>query len=491
MRKPVAALVVLPLIVILTASSLPVSAIDTLTPSDFQQGSWYKTIDFLDYVRAYASQLNQTPPPSDSHAFMYLTYVNSSGMQMLYAGLSNITDQRATLTIPLQTFMMHYKSRDQLQDVVTASSFVMLLAFNETDATIHADSPDRSDMLYASFSLGLDLGEYVGGGTFPSLATRTEVIPLEPGPGGLTWTWGMRYTNLTAVWWSTSIDPEHPSLDPRPVAISRYEELTFRYKLVIDPDTGKATIRCDYVIGRILDLWVFSWLVIVPVSVHYNATGCYRVNGATISGETVYDFLRNQGIKMSIVQFQGSATLNRTTYAQYKGTNVTDSEVRITDSSISTFASNGEKVFDAEFYSKRQYNLYNYTADKTEKSFKTYDTTVWTGKVAGFAHNPIFLVHASLMRLIPHVLVHMHPALYWQARDHLLDMDYADYFSITAYPTYEGYRVVHDPTYTAYAQLTKAPAQPSALSFTTGLALVAAGMAVIAVFVVLVTRRRR
>jgi hypothetical protein len=35
-------------------------------------------------------------------------------------------------------------------------------------------------------------------------------------------------------------------------------------------------------------------------------------------------------------------------------------------------------------------------------------------------------------------------------------MNYADYFCITAYPTYDGYRIEHDPVITAYCHLTAA-----------------------------------
>jgi hypothetical protein len=55
---------------------------------------------------------------------------------------------------------------------------------------------------------------------------------------------------------------------------------------------------------------------------------------------------------------------------------------------------------------------------------------------------------------IPALVASMHPDLYEQAQDHLLDLSYADYFYITSYPTYDGYRIEHDPTITAYCHLT-------------------------------------
>ena len=45
-------------------------------------------------------------------------------------------------------------------------------------------------------------------------------------------------------------------------------------------------------------------------------------------------------------------------------------------------------------------------------------------------------------------------------KDHLLDMNYADYFYLTAYPEYSGYRIEHDPTLTAYCHLTTSEPPP-------------------------------
>jgi hypothetical protein len=440
---------------------LPVWALDTLQPSDFMLESWQKEIDFFDYVRLYAAIHGKTPPPENSHAYLNLEYVNVSGLQMLSAGLFNMTDEENALTIPIQTTMMHYKSRDGLKDVVTASSFVMLMAFNETaEDTVFEQSPDRNDTLYASFSLGYDLDDVFAGDSKPDLNSKTEVIPLTSTEDGLVWTWGMKYTNLAALWWKTSIDPDNPARDPRPVALTIYDELTFTYELRIDPETGEATLSMNYVIGKMRDLWVFWWLIILPLTVHYNATGCYKLNGQQISEETIYDFISNQGIEMSTVNFQATVILDHSAYFESSGANVQDDEVVVDDSIIESFADDGEKIMDADFTTKESYKLFNYTLDQTETAYETYQTTTRTCKIDGFANNPIFAVHTSLMRLIPVVLASMDPELYEQAKDHLMDMNYADYFYLTAYPEYSGYRIEHDPTVTAYCHLTTSEPPP-------------------------------
>jgi hypothetical protein len=478
-------------IFLLLGNSLSIVAAESLDPSDFQKVSWNKEVDFFDYVREYANIHGKTPPPENSHAYLNLAYVNVSGIQMLSAGLFNITDEENTLTIPIQTTMMHYKTSDNLKDVVTASSFVMLMAFNETENTLFELSPDKNDVLYASFSLGYDLDDLFEDQKRPDLNSKAEVIPLESSENGLIWTWGTKYTDLAAFWWKTSIDPNNPARDPRPIALTVYDELTFTYKLEIDPDSGEATLSMNYTIGQMRELWVFWWLIFLPVTVHYNSTGCYRLNGVQISEGTIHDFLNTQSIKMSIVNFQATVILDHTAYFESQGTNVQDNEVIVDDSSIETFADDGEKILEANFSTKQFYDLYNLT-DNESQHIDIYETITRTCKIAGFARNPIFGVHTSLMRFIPVVLVEMHPELYEQAKDHLLDMEYADYFYITSYPVYDGYKIVHDPTITAYCHLTSAGPNPDVPSIQgTGLLVLLGIIAIITVIIVIVILRRR
>ncbi len=439
---------VLVVILLLTASSIcPVFAGDYLRSGDFDEESWSKVVDYLEYVDVYATAHGLSRPPAGAHANLYMTYVNYSGVQMLYAGLTNITMGLGALsvTLPIQTFMMHYKTENQKRDVVTASSYIMLLAYNEAEDTIYHDSPDRNDTLYASFSMGFDLSALIQQDA-PALNSITKTIPLTH-PEANRWSWGMTYTNLTAIWWRVSIDPANSSYQSVPVAVSVYEELTFTYDLIFDLDGKTAKIVSNYVIGRMTDLWVVgTWFGFIPVAVHYNGTGCYRLNGSTYSEETIYQFLNRQGISMSMVFFQASAMLDHKTESSAGGQNVADNEVVVSNSAISTFAEDGERVSDMNFGAKNSYNLYNYPSG----SSTTYNAIARTAERNGFVRNPLFRIHTFLMNYIPLALAHIDRPLYEQAKKQLLNMTYADYFYIVSYPTYSGYEIKHDPIYTIY-----------------------------------------
>jgi len=474
------------LLVCITLASviLPAFATDTLVASDFKEESWAKTIDFFDYVRAYALLHGMTVPPSSWRAYLYMTYVNTRGLHMLYAGLDNITfGGAASFRIPMQSFIMHYKTNNRTRDVLLASTFLMLLAFNETSDSIYPDSPDINDTLWASFTFGFDLSAL--NATLPALNSKTELFPLTHSDDKLTWSWGMKYTNLTAFWWRTWIDPVDPHFDNSgPIAITVYDELTFTYNLTINPTTHTATLTENHIIGRMRHL-LLKWLPLLWV--HYNSTGTYFL-GAKISNDTIYDFIQNNQIKMSIVNFQTTILADRETYSETaSGQNVTDTETPITDTSIVTYADDGEKICDANFGTKKTYKLYNYTADPTETNYTTYNATARTAKVAGFAGNVgLFAYHIGLMKFLPLIVVYMHPQLYERAKETITNMSRANYFYLIGYSTYSGYRVEHDPTFTIYLTTSTAPLHPYL-----GPILIIAAIAAVVTGILVLKRRRK
>ena len=88
-------------------------------------------------------------------------------------------------------------------------------------------------------------------------------------------------------------------------------------------------------------------------------------------------------------------------------------------------------------------------------------------------------MHIGLMKFLPAVVVHMYPALFAKAVSTIANMSRANYFYIIAYPDYSGYRVEHDPTFTAYiATNTDTPSNLSPAN--------AGGIIIIAVIIVAV-----
>jgi hypothetical protein len=391
----------------------------------------------------------------------------------------------------VQNFLEHFKTPNG-KDVLTSSSFIMLLAFNDTGTSKYADSPDVNDNLYASFSLGFDVANITGSSQRPALNSKTTIIPLTTSDNK-TWTWGMKYSNLTAFWWRMFTNPLNPRFEPLPIAITTYEELTFTYKLEVDPTNHKATVTANYVIGRMTNLWLIHWILFWPIVAHFNSTGSYLPNGTKISNTTIYQFLEQQHIKMSIVLFQNSLVLDYTTKSTFNNQNVTDAEINVSNGAIVTEAGN-EDIFKAEFGTKKQYNLYNYTADPTETEYDTYHAVTRTAPRAGYARNPLFSLHVALLKYVPVIFKHIDPSLYQKAINLMCNMTYSDYFYLVSYPKYSGFKVEHDPTYTAYIATPPTPptgtttGQPS-LTGLFGIIIIAV-IVVAVVGTVLVLRKR-
>ncbi|MDQ1280552.1 MAG: hypothetical protein QG670_1815 [Thermoproteota archaeon] len=467
---------------------MPLVSADELLKDDFQKDSFSKTIDYFDYARAYAL-LNGLPKPNDNwHANVYTAYVNKTGLQMLYAGLLNISlvDQ-AYLTIPMQSILLHYKTDKNNRDALVASNFLMIMGFNDTGKSIYQDSPDKNDTLWASFSLGVNLQEIFPNIKLPSFTSKAEIYPLASSNNGLAWKWGMRYSNLTALWTTTQITGQNGTETSKPFGLATYDELTFNYTLNIDPNTHKATISQDFIIGRMRDLWVFGgWFIIWPIYNHYNNTGCYSYN-TKVSNETIYQFLYRNKVKMSIVEYQTSIIFDRSTYStSYTGQNVTDRDVLVSDSEISTYADGGEKILDTSFGVKQNYNLFNYTQDSSEKTANQYVSISRTSQTSGFSKNSeLFKYQSNFAKYLPLLVMRLQPQLYEKAKDTIANMTRADYLYLISYPSYSGYRVEHDPVTTIYFAPTITQTRFNQMGF-----LIIGGLVASIIMIIIVLKKR-
>lgn len=472
-----------------TASLLPLSSADTLAGTDFTSTSWSKTVDYFNYLRLDAALKGRSLPLLGWDAWTYLAYVNTTGLQLFYCGLQNVTFGSLSFTTPIQTVLMHYKTENTSADVVTASSFLMLMAFQDNQTAVNIpNSPDLNDTLYASISFGVDLSSWFGGTPPTGLNSKTTVIPLTGSDDGTRWSWGMQYTNMTAIWYRTSINPNSHSYNSTPVAVTKYDELTFTYNLTINKDTHTATLTQNYVIGRMRDLYFWDTVQGLPALLHYNSTGCYRFFlGTKLEGyPTIYGWLSEKQIKMSIIQYQTTMMINHSVQNMAGSQNVTDKDVNVTNSDVATIADTGERVFDASFGTKNTYRLYNYTDDNKEN---TYTAVIRTSKIRGFAFNAVISNCTSFLRYIPYVLKHIDEPAYNKRQTLTLNVTGANYLYIISYPTYSGYKIVHDPTYTAYYAPTESTASsPAKYAPIIALAIIIA--AIVLIVAVVLTRKK-
>ncbi|HVH16063.1 MAG TPA: hypothetical protein VNA15_10160 [Candidatus Angelobacter sp.] len=482
--RKVRAISILALGLVMALSFVPKTThADTVTSTDFQSQSFSKVVDWYDYVRRYASANGFMPPNSTEHAYIYANYINVGGFQLFSAGLVNVTHNDVNfVTIPLQTFFEHYKTPGG-KDVITASSFISLVAFRENSTTdIYTNSPDKGDEIYASFSLGVNLTALTGH-KMPSPVSAATTIPLKSIDSNH-YSWGLKYTNLNAMWWKVNPDPLFPCCVPStPRGLAQYTELTFNYALAIEPNSKTATLTTSYTVGRITDLWIIT----SSPAVHMNSTGTYNLDGTARNSTTVYQYMTAKQLRLSIVLSQKAIIAGTTTTNKDdSGASVDgDSSTDVSHTAVNTAAGDGERTFRADFGVKPTYNLYNYTSDPGEATASTYNVNVRTVNRAGWGGNPVFWFQNAFMGFLPLFVAHVDPGLIQQAKTGMVSFSVTDYLYIISYPTWGGYRIVNDPAYTAYYQ----PA--SNLGFLTAIFIaVAVAAGVGGVFAFLFRRRR-
>jgi len=438
-------LIALSLLFLVPATAFQTAHASPVSNGDFQAQSFSKVVDWYDYVRQYAANNGLPAPNATEHAYIYTNYINVGGFQLFYAGLVNATHNGTFVTIPIQTFFEHFKTVGG-KDAITASSFISLVSFNESSTDPYPNSPDKTDTVYASFSLGVNLTA-ITGHKLPGYVASSQIIPLTQ-VDSQHWTWGLKYTNLNAIWWKINPDPFTPTADlVAPRGFAQYSELSFNYALAIDPTSKTASLTASYTIGRMTNLYILS----PTPAVHLNATGTYNLSGSKISAQNVYQFLQSKQLKISIVLANKAILASTETNKDDSGASVDNSNsTDVTHTAVNTDATDGDKVFRADFGAKSKYQLYNYTADSSENTGATYDVNVRTVNIKAWAGNPVFWFQNRFMGFLPMFVANVDPGLIQQAKAGLVDFTVSDYLYIISYPTWGGYRIVHDPDYTAF-----------------------------------------
>jgi hypothetical protein len=195
------------------------------------------------------------------------------------------------------------------------------------------------------------------------------------------------------------------------------------------------------------DLYILS----PTPAIHLNAAGTYNLTGYQISNQNIYQFLQSRQMKLSIVLANKAILAGTVSDKDDSGASVDNSNsTDVTHTAVNTDASDGDKVFKADFGVKSRYQLYNYTADSSENTASPYNVNVRTVNVNAWAGNHAFWFQNRFMGFLPLFVANVDPGLIKEAKAGLLDFTVSDYLYIISYPTWGGYKIVHDPDYTAF-----------------------------------------
>jgi hypothetical protein len=358
-----------------------------------------------------------------------MSYVNSNDVQAFLVAMNTVTKNSTVGTLPWQMFGMHYYTPRGSENFLVAV-LAFLLAFNDSNGNGMPDHGNEDDWYIIPFGAGDSLNN-------SSTNYMPEVTPIPAqklGEGH--YQFGMTYKNLYAkiidaknfvsFWLSMAL----------PVYIARFSELTVKYDITIDPKTKTAKAESFYTIGQVDHLWLFGKDVgreALPDSfgisaVHYLATFASTYSVVDASGTKVTPNIQkplDQNLTLRIGKDERAMEIG---YG-------------------STFDLKNESSGQYVQQGKQAYNML--VAARPGDSW----LVAWQ---AGFTLDVLCTIAYGLSKDIrdkytsPLDLYNRGRATFWAAA-----MWYA-----VSFPSWKGYRVEHDPSYTAY--FGAAPAEKAA-----------------------------
>ncbi|MHA1835599.1 MAG: hypothetical protein ACTSYQ_01530, partial [Candidatus Odinarchaeia archaeon] len=355
---------------------------------NFNEHYWSTVTDWGPAINDFLNQ-NGMSELSNFHINTYNVYINQLGYQLGYIGFINwsidIAGNTIDGTIPSQAIIQHFRSPAG-KDVFILTEFYTLLAYNDTGSV--DGLPDENDSLWASASFSATAMDP----TFdadPELRNAmnsfsVETYPLVKSSDNNTWQWGMRYNNLTSVWWDVTLNDTNSNGIK---AVALYDGLTFNYTLTFHPENNTVALSTSYEIGQPTKLWVFdwAWTQILPGIWRWVPTiNIYN----TTSTPTVTEWLQQQGLSMSILTFHKPVIIGYTNTFQVanNGTHVSPNNFGLINATLALISGN-ERIFDTKFETKPTYDLYDSATDTYNETGLEAKTAIHP--VATFAYNKV------------------------------------------------------------------------------------------------------
>jgi len=205
------------------------------------------------------ASMNATSPTGDNVVFS-ASYVNCQEVQAFLLALNMIENESGVGTVPFQLFGMHYYTPEG-REVFIGAVLAFLMAFDDTyDGTGPGSNgvPDPgNELVYFIVPFGLSAvldGEYV---------PEVNVQAVEKlGEGH--YRFGIQYLNLYAF-----VSPNFlASFVYRTGWIAKFSELTVTYEITVDVDAGEVRAETWYVLGEVTELWLLFAGIPIPLDPH-------------------------------------------------------------------------------------------------------------------------------------------------------------------------------------------------------------------------------
>ncbi|MFQ5819889.1 MAG: hypothetical protein ACE5I5_07890 [Candidatus Heimdallarchaeota archaeon] len=473
--------------------------VDLNRPDDDPQTGANVIRDFFDE----ANEQEDTMPEVNNEFF--LSYLNDSGFQVLYTAMLehsanvNVLDpyegevtRQFNQTAPFQILAEHFLS-PRGRHVFITITYEGLAAYTVSPApeTPQENKLSRDDEIFMGYTLS---GQFL-------LERLSSVIDTEPYQWNAmpffeyneedhSYMFGVTYTNLLTAWYNLDVSPKQPSDEIYLVraehirSFTLLDELTFRYKVTFNEteDTLISNISSEYDIGEVKLMGI-----LYPIGNDKEITTALAlaedetIDGTVFGAEEPWEFAPNHGIvlytdgkargritglyadyglglsvlsSMNIVRLDRHPRLRLDEGTAQEDLSEVDQDINETvDVDVSE-----ERVFRTDFAAKPHYTL-DYLNGTQIPDLQVFQTAIrarrlHTQRMGHF--------HSITNHLLRRLAMWIHPAIrqrlqsdvrpvYDQLGDIGLNLDHAILRIGIQFPQWDGYRIIHDPVFTAYS----------------------------------------
>jgi len=397
------------------------------------------------------------------------SYVNFEGVQAFLLCLNMVENANGTGTVPFQLFGMHYRTPEN-REVFIGAELAFLMVFDDTyngtgPGTNGLPDPGHENVLYV---VPFGVGAALGGEYLP----EAHVRPVQKlGEGH--YRFGIQYLNLYAF-----VSPNFlASMVYRTGWIAKFSELTVDYEITMDNSTGVVKAETWYTLGQVTELWAIILGIPIPANprdipdsmgicvVHFVTVFTSKYQGASgnETGNTIDPDITaplDQDIVLKVGD-NGERAMQIGTRGTFDLINESSGQVVKNDQPAMNAIVGAQAIdlllvgwqlgFGAGAMSVFAYALSDYVQSKYTGPLDLAQRSLLPGIKDGFNAYPL-----------------------WYA---------------VSFPQWDGYKVVHDPVYTAYTNMNLGTAtEPLNLGGLVVLLLIV--VVVIVVVVLLATRKK-
>ena len=168
-----------------------------------------------------------------------VSYLNYKNVQAFLVALNKVENENGTGVLPYQMFGMHYYTPNN-REVFIGALLAFFMAYDDTNGD---GIPNTNENKTFVIPFGV---EKIANGTYPPEVSAIKITKKGEGH----WQFGMQYKNMYALVTPT---PLLPLLG----WIAKFSELKITYDIKFNDETNEVTAETFYTVGQVKELWAF------------------------------------------------------------------------------------------------------------------------------------------------------------------------------------------------------------------------------------------